>query len=64
MDSEDDESTWIVWICPECGEDHEDPEFYSTHCRKCGLVVMTVAGLAISKGWHVDVNEPSYRKHE
>jgi hypothetical protein len=27
------------WFCPDCEEEHEDPEFYETCCRRCGRVV-------------------------
>ncbi len=27
------------WCCPDCEEEHEDPEGLDTHCRDCGLVV-------------------------
>jgi ribosomal protein L37AE/L43A len=32
---------WGDWECPECGEEHSDPQYRKTHCRKCGLVVLT-----------------------
>lgn len=32
---------WGEWECPVCGEEHEDPECGTTHCRRCGAVVTT-----------------------
>lgn len=46
---------WIEWTCPECGEEHGDPEGLETHCRKCGLVVIAVEGVATSLSWRVEV---------
>lgn len=49
----DTRGEWIIWKCPECGEEHEDYEFTMTHCRKCLLVVTAIEGEAKSKNWYV-----------
>lgn len=46
---------WITWECPTCEEEHEDPELLLTHCRKCGLIVIAVEGIATSEENHVPV---------
>ncbi len=43
----------IKWECPECGEDHEDPEGVETHCRKCGLIVTPYDGFTHDEGKYV-----------
>ena len=29
---------FITWECPNCEEEHADPRYLATHCRKCGLM--------------------------
>jgi hypothetical protein len=48
---------WIEWECPECGEEHSDPEGIETHCRKCGLIVYAWEGIGLSQGFKVSVDD-------
>lgn len=29
---------WGNWECSQCGEEHYDPAFITTHCPNCGAV--------------------------
>jgi len=32
------QAVWGNWECSQCGEEHYDPAFVTTHCRACGAV--------------------------
>lgn len=36
----DFEGEWGTWECPNCEEEHEDPEdIWMTTCRQCGVTI-------------------------
>ncbi len=35
---------WVTWCCPECGTEHDDPEYIDTHCSGCGRVYLIGPG--------------------
>ena len=45
----------ITWECPNCEEEHDDPEYIETHCRRCGLVVVVHDGFVRQTGEWVTV---------